>query len=108
MRRLSLVVSPSAGGKLPDLFVGEFAQAATVAIDGVGVHGRDFLVGVLLPLEEDAVAVVGPADAGRFVADQRGSAHDVVHGEGEVVGRPGLQDKQDDQDGEGYFAHHGK
>ena len=96
------------GGKQLDLFVGEFAQAAAVAVDGVGVHGRDFFVGVLLPLEEDAAAVVGPADAGGFVADQGGTAHDVVDGQGEVVRRPGLEDKKNDEGGEGYGTHSGK
>ena len=91
-----------------DLFVGEFAQATAVAVDGVGVHGRDFLVGVALPLEEDAAAVVRPADGGGFVADEGGSAHDVVDGQGEVVRRTGLEDKENDEGGEGYCTHSGK
>ena len=50
-------------------------------------------------------AVVRPADGGGFVAYERGSAHDVVDGQGEIVGRTGLEDKENDEDGEGYFTH---
>ncbi len=98
------------GRQQADLFVGEFAQGTAVAVDGVGVHGRNFLVGAALPLEEDAGGVVRPADGGGFVADEGGSAHDVVDGQGEVVRRTGLedkkpQDKENDECGEGYLAH---
>ena len=54
-----------------------------VAADDVGVHGRVFLLRRLLPLEVDLPAVAGPADLRRLVPDQAGSAHDVVHGQGE-------------------------
>ena len=99
------MVSPATARELADLFGGEFAQSAAVAVDGVGVHGRDLLVGVPLPLEEDAVAVVRPAHARGLVADQGGTAHDVVDGEGEVVRRPGLEDKKNDQGGQNSETH---
>ena len=50
-------------------------------------------------------AVVRPADGGGFVADEGGPAHNVVDGQGEVVRRPGLQDEENDECGEGYFTH---
>ena len=91
----ALILSGVAEGrrKLPDLYIGKLAQPAAVAIDGVGVHGRDFLVGILLPLEENPAAIVRPAGAAGFVAHQRGSAHDVIDRQGEVIRRPGLQDE---------------
>jgi hypothetical protein len=52
---------------------------------------------VLLPLEEDAIAVVRPANAGGLVADQRGAAHDVIHRESELIRRTGLKDKKDSE-----------
>src|ERR1017187_8949075 len=88
------------GRQQPDLFGAKFAQATAVAIDGISVHGRDFLVGALFPLEQDAAAVVRPAYAGGLVADQGGTAHDVVDGEREFTRRPGLRNEQNDEGGQ--------
>ena len=41
-----------------------------------------------------------PAHAGGLVADQGGTAHDVVDGESEVVRRPGLEEEQKGKGGQ--------
>ncbi len=87
------------------LFVGELTQAGAVALHHPGIHRLGFLLGVLLPLEVNLLAVSRPADLGRLVADQLRALHDVVDRQGKSLGGLGLEEEQGQPEGQEKFAH---
>ncbi len=92
------------GGRLFRFRVGELARRRSVAPHHISIERRRQLVASLLPLEEDTLAVVRPADLRGLVAHQRRAAHDVVDRERELLRRPGLENEQRQPERDEGFA----